>query len=120
MSSLTMKARCLDKRGSFFKVNGIFIQNIKHTVLYETSAAECAIQSVICSKPFLLNRKHFIEHLFLKVVFVVRLRPSYFMCMLFSCTLNRVFGIKQLVAFFAANAENISFIMHRHKIIKLS
>ena len=64
MSSLTMKARCLDKRGSFFKVNGILVQNTKHVVLCETSAAECAVQSVTGSKPFLLNGKHVTEHLF--------------------------------------------------------
>lgn len=45
MSSLTMKDHGLDKRGSFFKVNGVFIQNVKHLVLCETTAAEC---SAVC------------------------------------------------------------------------
>lgn len=45
---------------------------------------------------------------------MARLLPCYFMCILFFCKLNRIFGVKQLVAFFAATAENISFIMHRH------
>lgn len=45
---------------------------------------------------------------------MARLPPSYFMCMLFSCILSRIFGVKQLVAFFAANVENINFVMHRH------
>lgn len=47
---------------------------------------------------------------------MVRLPARYFMCISLCCTLNRIFGVKQLVAFFAANAEN--FIMHRHKIIR--
>lgn len=53
MSSLAMKTRCLDKRGSFFKVNGIFMQHMKYVGLCEMSAAECAVLSVIHSKPFL-------------------------------------------------------------------
>lgn len=80
------------------------MQNVQYSLWY--------IASLFCS------RKHFSEHLFLQVVSMVRSLSSYFVCMLFSCTLNRIYGVKQLVAFFAASAENISFIMHRHTIIR--
>lgn len=49
---------------------------------------------------------------------MVRLPTSYFMCTLFSSTLDRIHGVKQLVAAFAAHVENISFIMHGHRIIR--
>jgi len=52
------------------------------------------------------------------MVLVVRLPPSHFMSILFSCTLNRILHVKQLVGFFAAKDENISFVMHRQKIIR--
>lgn len=59
----------------------------------------------------------FFEDLFLQVLVVVKLPPIYFMCM-FSCILNRVFGVKQLVAFFASDTENISFIICRHNNVR--
>lgn len=42
----------------------------------------------------------------------------YFMFILFSCACHRIFGVIQPVAFFAASAENMSFILHGHNIIR--
>lgn len=50
---------------------------------------------------------------------MVRLLTSYFICMLFSSTLNRICGVKQLVAAFAAHVENASFIMHGIELLEL-
>lgn len=40
------------------------------------------------------------------------------MFILLSCARNRIVGVNQPVAFFAANAENISFVLRRRKVIR--
>lgn len=40
------------------------------------------------------------------------------MFILLSCACNRIVGVNQPVAFFAASAENISFVLHRRKVIR--
>lgn len=104
----------MDKRGSFFKVNGAFIQNIKYVDLCEMSAAECAVLSDM-QYAFSGKWKVLLEHFFLQADLWLDYPPviSY---VYYFCMWNRIFGVKQVMAFFAANAENINFIMHRHKI----
>lgn len=40
------------------------------------------------------------------------------MFILLSCARNRIVGVNQPVAFFAANAENISFVLRRREVIR--
>lgn len=48
---------------------------------------------------------------------MVRVPPSYFMCVVFSYMLNWMFGVEQL-AFFATDTENISLVILKREIIR--